>query len=166
MPLPTEDSPDSSPPSSDSCPPNNTVVDSPHTPTPVDAEPPPAPQNEQTDQNKLALERRQLLDNSLQPNTDESIALLQIKHTALCALRDKLTKTIQKERQEVLELKKQIVEDTVIPTYNNDQNMDEIMTLLQQENQILEIKKINLVRRIMEQEEMCIDLRSKLVLIQ
>ncbi|XP_065166399.1 ralA-binding protein 1 isoform X2 [Atheta coriaria] len=166
LPLPTEDSPDSSPPSSDSCPPNNTVVDSPQTPTPVDAEPPPAPQNEQTDQNKLALERRQLLDNSLQPNTDESIALLQIKHTALCALRDKLTKTIQNERQEVLELKKQIVEDTVIPTYNNDQNMDEIMTLLQQENQILEIKKINLVRRIMEQEEMCIDLRSKLVLIQ
>lgn len=103
---------------------------------------------------------------------NNAITLLQFKNNSLLQLRDKLTKAIEGERNEIKMLKKQLnsQSEPVVYLYNAScagatSNLDEIMDLLSKENQILQIKKINLVRQIMEQQEMCIDMKAKINLL-
>lgn len=97
-----------------------------------------------------------------------AITLLQLKNNSLLQLKEKLSKAIEMERNEIAVLKKQLktqVEPVPYIFSSNSANLDEIMDLLSKENQILQIKKINLVRQIMEQEEMCIDIKAKISLL-
>lgn len=98
---------------------------------------------------------------------DESIRLLKAKVNGLIKLRDKLLHDIEEEKIEISNIKKDLVNESNginIPNLNDTHlsALDEIMQLLYEENQVLQIKKLNLVRQIMEQQEICNDLRSKL----
>lgn len=96
---------------------------------------------------------------------DNAIMILHLKNNNLIELRDKLLQSIECDRSEILMLKKQLedIEDgATFNVYNESSNLDEIMKLLSNENQILQIKKITLVRQIMEQQELCIELNTKL----
>lgn len=97
--------------------------------------------------------------------SETDILLLQFKNTELLRLKDTLRKEIEAERNETAWLKSQLHNEDVpisIACRNSVNSLDEVMDLLHKENQILEIEKINLVRQIMEQQEMCIELRAKL----
>lgn len=101
---------------------------------------------------------------------DEEIRLLKAKINGLISLRDKLLHDIEEERSEITDIKKQLTNESngiVIPNLNeaNSHTLDEIMHLLYEENQVLQIKKLNLVRQIMEQHEVCVDLRAKLEIL-
>lgn len=97
---------------------------------------------------------------------DKTISILQCKNISLNELKQSLLKQIEKEKAEILILKEQLPSKYLnsVPVYTdaNCASLDEIMYLLHKENQILQIKKINLVRQIMEQQEACIDLQSNL----
>lgn len=98
---------------------------------------------------------------------DEEIRLLKAKINGLTILKDKLLQNIDEEKNAITDIKKQLINESNglnIPNLNeaNSQTLDGIMHLLYEENQILQIKKLNLVRQIMEQHEICVDLRAKL----
>lgn len=97
---------------------------------------------------------------------DQTLCILQLRNRLLDNLRESLMKQIEVERQEIVSLEQQ-VEDVcpkILPTHadTNSTSLNEVMDLLHKENQILQIKKINLVREIMENHEECIDLRARL----
>lgn len=99
--------------------------------------------------------------------SETDILLLQYKNNELLKLKETLLKEIEDEKNETVLLKSQLhAEDVPLSIcYKNSVNtLDEVMDLLHKENQILEIEKINLVRQIMEQQEICIDLRAKLAI--
>lgn len=100
---------------------------------------------------------------------DESISLLQLKLNRLMELKESLSKSINAEKTEIQALKSQIKPKnaSTMPALNdsNLSNLNKIMDLLYKENEILQIKKITLVRQIMEQKEICIDLRAKFELL-
>ncbi|XP_022915151.2 ralA-binding protein 1-like [Onthophagus taurus] len=95
---------------------------------------------------------------------ENQIELLQIKNKLLLELKNKLQRCIDEEKGEIGLLKQKLTEnnDYSMISYNGSGNLEELMDLLSKENQILQIKKINLVRRIMEQQEICVDLKAKL----
>lgn len=112
---------------------------------------------------------KQVLENIEKPFSDQAILFLEFKQKALIELKNRLMKDIEAERAEIAELEQQIQPESQtipIPIYNNSSNMSEVMDLLHKENQILQINKINLVRNIMEQEEVCIELKAKLGLLR
>lgn len=102
---------------------------------------------------------------------NNAITLLQVKNNSLLQLKEKLRKAIETEKNEIHILSKQVKAITEPTSYNvcniggTSTNLDEIMDLLSKENQILQIKKINLVRYIMEQQEICIDIKARLHII-
>ncbi|KAJ8923836.1 hypothetical protein NQ315_010418 [Exocentrus adspersus] len=98
---------------------------------------------------------------------DDDIVVLTYKRNSLLTLKEQLLKSMQAERNEIEILKEKLrLRDS--PTINKltpkQECLDEVMTLLQKENQILQIKKINLVRQIIEQKEICIELSAQLKL--
>ncbi|CAH0561888.1 unnamed protein product [Brassicogethes aeneus] len=95
--------------------------------------------------------------------TDSSLLLLKFKNNGLLALKERLERNILEEQKEILSLKNQLLPEkpSVVPS---NEGLDELMSLLQKENQILQINKINLVRKIIEQQEICIELKAKLEL--
>lgn len=102
---------------------------------------------------------------------DDDIVLLTYKRNGLIQLKEQLTKDIQQEKMEIDVLKRR--KDTNINQTNNEkiitpkqESLEQIMTLLQNENNILQIKKINLVRKIIEQKELCIELSAQLRLAE
>lgn len=98
--------------------------------------------------------------------TDNEILLLKYKNQDLIHLKERLQHEIDSQKKEILWLKKQLANDRVpslmMPSRTSTGNLDEVMDLLKKENQILEIEKINLVRQIMEQQEICIELKARL----
>ncbi|CAH1980546.1 unnamed protein product [Acanthoscelides obtectus] len=97
---------------------------------------------------------------------DDDIVLLTYKRNGLMNLKEQLLKDMQAERNEIEALKAKLeksnnpsVPITLIP---RQECLDDIMVLLQKENQILQIKKINLVRKIIEEKESCIELSAQL----
>ncbi|KAL3289648.1 hypothetical protein HHI36_023057 [Cryptolaemus montrouzieri] len=98
-------------------------------------------------------------------NLDKNITLLKLKNNSLLQLRENLIRAIQAEHKEIERLKAQLMNKKIVPSVvQHNENLDKIMDLLQKENQILQIKKINLVRQIIEQQEICIDMRAKIEL--
>ncbi|XP_018333474.1 ralA-binding protein 1 isoform X2 [Agrilus planipennis] len=102
---------------------------------------------------------------------DKEIMYLNLKNQTLLELKNKLIEKMEIEKKEIARLKLVLKEvqyknqtEPVIIDSNSD-NLDKIMELLQNENQILHIKKINLVRKIMEEHEICIDLSAKLMML-
>lgn len=96
---------------------------------------------------------------------DEEILLLKCKNQDLLLLKDNLQQEIEKQKKEILWLKGRLENERgslMVPIKSSTNNLDEVMDLLKKENQILEIEKINLVRQIMEQQEMCIELKARL----
>ncbi|XP_045482660.1 ralA-binding protein 1-like [Harmonia axyridis] len=99
------------------------------------------------------------------PNVDKVVSLMKIKNNYLLKLREKLGRAIQIERKEIDNLKVQLKNKKIVsPSVQHGENLDKVMDLLHKENQILQIKKINLVRQIIEQQEICIDYRAKIEL--
>lgn len=93
---------------------------------------------------------------------DEEILLLKYKNQDLLQLKESLQQEIESQKREILWLKGQLENERVPMFKNSTNNLDEVMDLLKKENQILEIEKINLVRQIVEQQEICIELKAKL----
>lgn len=96
---------------------------------------------------------------------DTEIILLQIKNKELLTLKEMLVGKIDEAKSEILRLRNQLQaqEFTVPVSFKNSvSGLDEVMDLLHKENQILEIEKINLVRQIMEQREICVELKARL----
>ena len=94
---------------------------------------------------------------------DNTLALLQLKNDGLHSLRDSLLKDIQEERNQILMLKSQLTPEMPPVMMIPNENLDEVMDLFLKENQILQIKKINLVRQIIEEQEMCIELKAQII---
>lgn len=101
------------------------------------------------------------------PQISESvISLIQHQNTALVELKDSLLSQIAAEKSEIVLLKYCIANNQQQPlnhTYSSNvdyEKLDEIMNLIMKENKILQIKKIDLVREIMEQREACIYLQA------
>nr|XP_023013849.1 ralA-binding protein 1-like [Leptinotarsa decemlineata] len=95
---------------------------------------------------------------------DDDIVLLTYKRNGLLHLKEQLSRDIQNEKKEIDNLKT-IIESTnhvSKQTVPKKECLNEVMDLLLKENQILEIKKINLVRQIIEQKEICIELSAQL----
>lgn len=97
---------------------------------------------------------------------DDDIVLLTYKRNGLITLKEQLLKNMQAERNEIEALKEKLDSTSSSTTVNQiipkQECLDEVMALLQKENQILQIKKINLVRQIIEQKELCIELSAQL----
>ncbi|XP_008193404.1 ralA-binding protein 1 isoform X2 [Tribolium castaneum] len=94
---------------------------------------------------------------------DGSVALLKFKNEGLLLLRDSLLKDIQAERGQIAVLRSQITGEVPPVAMVPNEDLDEVMDLFLKENQILQIKKINLVRQIIEEQEMCIELRAQIL---
>lgn len=131
-----------------------------------------------TEQNDVVASSTPEIDNiepdksveSGQNELDDGIRLLKAKVNGLMKLKDKLLHDIEEEKVEISNIKKDLINESNginIPNLNetNLYALDEIMQLLYEENQVLQIKKLNLVRQIMEQQEICNDLRAKLDVI-
>lgn len=97
-----------------------------------------------------------------QSTLDNNLNLLQLKNDGLHLLRDTLLKNIQAERNQITILKPQMVDPAPLVMVPND-NLDEVMDLFKIENQILQIKKIHLVRQIIEEQETCIELKAQIL---
>lgn len=102
---------------------------------------------------------------------DDDIVLLTYKRNGLIQLKEQLSKDMHQERKDIEVLKSKLEASTsVAPTPKvvipKQETLDEVMTLLQNENKILQIKKINLVRKIIEQKELCIELSAQLRLAE
>lgn len=109
---------------------------------------------------------KDLKNTSILVTDNNALLFLKFKNKGLTSLKDQLTASIMDERKEIANLKSQLMTEkmiTPLPPSTND-GLDELMSLLQKENQILQITKINLVRKIIEQQEFCINLRAKLEL--
>lgn len=101
--------------------------------------------------------------------TPADIRFLQLKNAALMHLKQSLQKSIEHEKAEIQHLKSLIKDaphNAIPANVNNWEGLSQVMKLLQRENQILQIHKINLVRKIIEQQELCIELGAKLELCQ
>lgn len=98
---------------------------------------------------------------------DFNVSFLRLKNTGLLKLKASLIKQIDNERSEIATLNSQLKsqDDNSYPINGNDCYIDEVMNLLHKENQILQIKKINLVRQIIEEQELCIEMKAKLDLL-
>ncbi|XP_044256769.1 ralA-binding protein 1 isoform X2 [Tribolium madens] len=94
---------------------------------------------------------------------DNNVALLKFKNEGLLLLRDSLLKDIQAERNQIAVLRSQITGEVPPVAMVPNEDLDEVMDLFLKENQILQIKKINLVRQIIEEQEMCIELRAQIL---
>lgn len=97
-----------------------------------------------------------------QSTLDNNLNLLQLKNDGLHLLRDTLIKNIQAEKNQIAILKPQMVDPLPLVMVPND-NLDEVMDLFKIENQILQIKKIHLVRQIIEEQEICIELKAQIL---
>lgn len=103
-----------------------------------------------------------------------SIRLLRVRRDALLSLQESLKMRIQRERDELTDLQEAFSCTTIetskiqsfvlddIATSNGNNNLEHVMRLLAKENQILQIKKISLVRQIIEQHEVCVNLHAQL----
>lgn len=112
-------------------------------------------------------EKIEIQETTDKDDLDEDMQLLTQKNVGLLELKNLLLNQIEEEQNDIASIKRQLSSETNkinIPGLNdvNLNTLDEIMQLLYEENQILQIKKINLVRQIMEQHEICIDLKAKL----
>lgn len=98
-------------------------------------------------------------------DVDKKISLLKFRNGLLNDLKNSFISKIEDEKAEITLLKHQlgVKPFNLVPLCNTSSvKLDEIMDLLHRENQILEIKKISLVRQTMEQLEACIDLKTKI----
>lgn len=101
--------------------------------------------------------------------SDSTLITLQHQNQLLNELKDSLVSQIAAEKSEIIYLKycaannQQSGSSSDNNHYITDQDkLEEIMDLLTKENRILKIKKIDLVREIMENREACIALKTKL----
>lgn len=101
-----------------------------------------------------------------EPASDLTITLLELKNEGLHQLRDYLLMNLEKERNDIIYLKKQLIYPLPTAELATSENLDEVMDLFVKENQILQIKKINLVRQIIEEQEMCIELKAQLMALK
>lgn len=99
---------------------------------------------------------------------DDDILLLTYKRNGLMNLKEQLLRDMQAEKREIDHLKSKIESTSSSNSISNivpkQDCLDDVMGLLQKENQILQIKKINLVREIIEEKEVCIELSAQLKL--
>lgn len=99
---------------------------------------------------------------------DSSIIYLQHQNQLLLELKEMLVSQISAEKSEIVFLKYCLANnhsqmpETNTALFSDTDKLDEIMDLLVKENRILKIKKTDLVREIMETQEACIALKSKL----
>ncbi|KAF7268551.1 ralA-binding protein 1-like [Rhynchophorus ferrugineus] len=101
---------------------------------------------------------------------DEKIVTMKIKNNLLKELIETLMMNINKEKMEIGEYQRQILNLKrglpQRPPYKkclkDPNSFHEVQTLLARENHMLQIKKLHLVRQVMEQTEQCIDLTAKL----
>lgn len=101
---------------------------------------------------------------------DEKLITLRVKNSLLKDLIDHLTDDIGKEKKEIEEYQRKIKSLKEGMPQNlpyrrclkDANNFNEVQVLLARENHMLQIKKLHLVRQIMEQKEHCIDLTAKL----
>lgn len=94
-----------------------------------------------------------------------SIRLLRVRRDALRSLQESLKTRIEREREELDDLQEALSNsETKTETFRaaDDSNVEHLMRLLAKENQILQIKKISLVRQITEQHEICVNLHAQL----
>lgn len=101
---------------------------------------------------------------------DKNILLLQFQNSELIELQTYLLTQLQIEKNEIIQLKKNIIEGNVTQTETNgldedSHQFDKFIDLLMRENMILNIKKNNLIRELMEQREECVNLQSQLLFI-
>ncbi|XP_044741585.1 ralA-binding protein 1 [Chrysoperla carnea] len=105
---------------------------------------------------------------------DKNILLLQFQNSELIELQTYLLTQIQIEKNEIGQLKKQLIVDDHPDTTaqnttqiidNDHLDWDQVIDLLMKENQILNIKKNTLIRELMEQREECVNLQSQLLFI-
>lgn len=101
---------------------------------------------------------------------DKNILLLQFQNSELIELQTYLLTQLQIEKNEIILLKKNIIEGPVAQTETNgldedSHQFDKFIDLLMRENMILNIKKNNLIRELMEQREECVNLQSQLLFI-
>jgi RalA-binding protein 1 len=94
---------------------------------------------------------------------DNTLTLLQLKNDGLHLLRDSLLKDIKAEHNQIMMLKSQLTTEAPTVAMVPHENLNEVMDLFLKENQILQIKKINLVRQIIEEQEMCIELKAQIM---
>lgn len=120
----------------------------------------PENQNEELTENAEAVEEEVPQEQS---TLDTDVALLKFKNEGLLLLRDSLLKDIQTERNQIAMLRSQLTGEVPQVAMVPNENLDEVMDLFLKENQILQIKKINLVRQIIEEQEMCIELRAQIL---
>lgn len=99
---------------------------------------------------------------------DDDILLLTYKRNGLMNLKEQLLRDMQAEKREIEHLQSKIEStsnSSSIPHVIPKQDcLNDVMGLLQTENQILQIKKINLVREIIEEKELCIEISAQLKL--
>lgn len=99
---------------------------------------------------------------------DDDILLLTYKRNGLMNLKEQLLRDMQAEKREIDHLKSKLESTSSSNSISNivpkQDCLDDVMGLLQKENQILQIKKINLVREIIEEKEVCIELSAQLKL--
>lgn len=99
---------------------------------------------------------------------DDDILLLTYKRNGLMNLKEQLVRDMKAEKQEIDHLKTKLESTSSSNSISNivpkQDCLDDVMGLLQKENQILQIKKINLVREIIEEKEVCIELSAQLKL--
>ncbi|XP_066247082.1 ralA-binding protein 1 [Euwallacea similis] len=100
---------------------------------------------------------------------NEKINILQFKNQLMADLILSLEKNIAQEYKEIDEYKKKLDETTPSKTYSAvkvPRNFSQVQKLLYWENHLLEIKKLELVRKIVEYEEQCMDLKSKVMCLR
>lgn len=99
---------------------------------------------------------------------DDDILLLTYKRNGLMNLKEQLLRDMKAEKKEIDHLKTKLESTSSSNSISNivpkQDCLDDVMGLLQKENQILQIKKINLVREIIEEKEVCIELSAQLKL--
>ncbi|XP_060537148.1 ralA-binding protein 1 [Cylas formicarius] len=101
---------------------------------------------------------------------DEKFVVLRFKNTMLKLLIEQLMEDINYERKDIDEYQQKIngiLQETrpikCAKKYpKNPNSFAQVRNLLVKENQMLQIKKMNLVREIMEQREMCADLTARI----
>lgn len=134
--------------------------------TAIETEAPHFDNKEEQDQDKTDNSEEEVQVESNDYLFDDDIIFLTYKRNGLITLKEQLLRNMQAERNEIEILKEKLnsmssstIVNQIVP---KQECLDEVMALLQKENQILQIKKINLVRQIIEQKELCIELSAQL----
>ncbi|XP_030748694.1 ralA-binding protein 1-like [Sitophilus oryzae] len=125
---------------------------------------------EEYSDSELSSTDSELLEDVFCQYFDEKIVTLKIKNTLLKDLIESLTENINQEKKEIEDHQKKISNLMrclpLKPAYRrclkDPNSFNEVQTLLVRENHMLQIKKLHLVRQVMEQKEQCIDLQAKL----